>query len=285
MDLSCIILSGDLELYVLGMLPEDEAYKIQQLASLFSEVQEEIDRISESLEGFAATSSVAPSPSVKDNLMSKLRELKAEEDDNRTPVVPLITEQHHVEESASATPVIPIGKRNNRSALLAAAVIGLVLSIGGIIYLSSQNKYKNQELANLHQQVNRLSTDLSLQQQNVLAYSQTLQMMQSDDYRKINLTNVPGKPDALAQVFWNKKTNEVYIADVSLPTTPAAKQYQLWAIVNGKPVDAGLLQNKKQQAQRMKAFEKADAFAITLEQKGGSPTPTLEAMYVMGKVS
>jgi len=28
----------------------------------------------------------------------------------------------------------------------------------------------------------------------------------------------------------------------------------------------------------------ADAFAITLEKKGGSPTPTLNQLYVMGKI-
>jgi len=34
----------------------------------------------------------------------------------------------------------------------------------------------------------------------------------------------------------------------------------------------------------MKNIPKAQAFAITLEKKGGSVTPTLSAMYVMGKV-
>jgi anti-sigma-K factor RskA len=34
----------------------------------------------------------------------------------------------------------------------------------------------------------------------------------------------------------------------------------------------------------MKNIPKAEAFAITLEKAGGSPTPTLTAMYVMGKV-
>ena len=33
----------------------------------------------------------------------------------------------------------------------------------------------------------------------------------------------------------------------------------------------------------MKVFEKAEAFAITLEKQGGNPTPTKEEMYVMGK--
>ena len=40
----------------------------------------------------------------------------------------------------------------------------------------------------------------------------------------------------------------------------------------------------KNLAQKMKAFEKAEMFAITLENRGGSQVPTMEAMYVAGKV-
>jgi anti-sigma-K factor RskA len=87
----------------------------------------------------------------------------------------------------------------------------------------------------------------------------------------------------MAQVFWNTKTHDVFIADVSLPQAPSNKQYQLWAIVDGKPVDAGMISDAKNLAQKMKVFEKADAFAITLEKRGGSATPTMEEIYVMGK--
>jgi len=36
--------------------------------------------------------------------------------------------------------------------------------------------------------------------------------------------------------------------------------------------------------QKMKSFGKAEAFAITLEKEGGSPTPTMTEMYVMAKI-
>ena len=49
MDLSCIISSGDLELYVLGSLSPEEAYQVEQLMSIFPEVREEVDRISETV--------------------------------------------------------------------------------------------------------------------------------------------------------------------------------------------------------------------------------------------
>ena len=60
-------------MYVLGMLPKEEADKIEQLAKLFPDVRAELDRISESLEAFGNMATAAPSASVKDSLMGKLR--------------------------------------------------------------------------------------------------------------------------------------------------------------------------------------------------------------------
>jgi len=282
-DLSCIISSGDLELYVLGMLPEEEAHKIAQLALLFPEVQAELDRISESLEGLGSVTNEVPSASVKGELMSKLKELKAEEQKTipfGSPGAKKIREENF----NSGAAVIPMRQANRTSRLLAASFAGFVLSLGALFYFISQNKQSQRELASLKQNADTLRNSINTQQQQILAYTQTMQMMHDVTYKKIELTNVPGKPESMAQVFWNTRTKEVYIADVSLPQAPPDKQYQLWAIVDGKPVDAGMLSNAKNLAQRMKVFDKAEMFAITLEKKGGNPTPTMEEMYVAGKV-
>ena len=93
-----------------------------------------------------------------------------------------------------------------------------------------------------------------------------------------------GKADNLATLLWNSKNKDVFIMPVKLPLPALGKQYQLWALVDGKPVDAGLLNNECNGACKMKNIPKAQAFAITLEKEGGSPTPTMEAMYVLGNV-
>ena len=280
MDLSCIISSGDLELYILGMLPEDEASKIEQLAKLFPEVQEELDRIAESLKDFAEAASPSPSPAAKQGLMSKLRELKAEENENEARVVAL---PHQEQQSIEDTPVRALNPTQRVFPVWAAAsLIGFVLSVGVLLFLVSQNKKNRSELVSVQEEVRALQKKYTQQQQEMVAYNQTLQMMQNSDYKKVTLTNLPGKETAQAQVMWNTKTYEVYLSDVSLPAPPTGKQYQLWAIVDGKPVDAGLMSDVKHVAQKMKTFKNADAFAISIENKGGSPTPT--EVYMMGKV-
>jgi anti-sigma-K factor RskA len=50
-------------------------------------------------------------------------------------------------------------------------------------------------------------------------------------------------------------------------------------------VDAGVFDMKDGSGMtKMKNIPKAEAFAVTLERKGGSTTPSLDKLYVMGKV-
>jgi anti-sigma-K factor RskA len=68
-----------------------------------------------------------------------------------------------------------------------------------------------------------------------------------------------------------------------MPQAASGKQFQLWAIVDNKPVDAGVIDACTGLC-KMKNIPRASAFAITLEKKGGSATPSLDQMYVLGKV-
>ena len=70
MDLCCIIQSGDLELYVMGMLPPEEAGKVETLAQLFPEIKQEIDAIAQTFEAGALQMAVKPTAAAKDKLMA-----------------------------------------------------------------------------------------------------------------------------------------------------------------------------------------------------------------------
>lgn len=288
MDLSCIISSGDLELYLLGLLPQDEAAKIEQLALLFPEIQEELDRIGETLLEVGETAQLAPSPGLKAGLMQQLQELKTAEDQVTAPVIPIQTGLNQDIESNegynSQTQVIqmPVSRPAARNWLSAASFIGFLLAIGGLIFLASQSSKQRQELASLQQNRQQLTRDVVALQRQLNNSNEMIAMLQSDLFRKIRLKAVPGKPDALVQVLWNTQTKEVFVNNQSLPQAPAGRQYQLWAIVDGKPVDAGVLNGSKGDVQLMARFERAEAFAITLERAGGSPTPTMDQMFVMG---
>ena len=136
--------------------------------------------------------------------------------------------------------------------------------------------------------------DLTSTQQSLAALEERNQSMEADmsvvqsKYSvPVALKGLEAAPDAAAKIFWMQNTGEVFIDPSNLPEAPQGKQYQLWAIVDGKPVDAGMILTSKNgdryRIQKMKSFGKAEAFAVTLEKEKGNPTPE-GPMFVMGKM-
>jgi anti-sigma-K factor RskA len=108
-----------------------------------------------------------------------------------------------------------------------------------------------------------------------------------DEYKLVALAGTPAHPAARARVLFNKAAHRVYIDVAQLPPLPPGKQYQLWALDQGKPVDAGVLTAATTAGdglQQMKNIASAQAFAMTVEPTGGSAGPTLDTMTVIGNI-
>ena len=71
-----------------------------------------------------------------------------------------------------------------------------------------------------------------------------------------------------------------------MPVNDKDHQYQLWALVGGKPIDLGVFDKSPKDTtdmKEMKSIASAEAFAVTLEPRGGSINPTMNEMMVLGK--
>ena len=96
-----------------------------------------------------------------------------------------------------------------------------------------------------------------------------------------------GADDAIAAVVYNTEAQNSYLDVINLAEPTSDQQYQLWAIVDGTPVDMGVFDiaiNTDSGLIEVPYIEDAQAFAITLEPRGGSVVPTLEQMVVLGNV-
>ena len=114
---------------------------------------------------------------------------------------------------------------------LAAAAI-FILLIGSIVLTYSY--YSKYQSANRELQVAQQKIDQ--QNQANLAMKTDINVMTDKNSLPVVLKGTPHAPDALAKIFWMKNTGDVYVDPSNLPGTPSGKQYQLWAIVDGKPV-------------------------------------------------
>lgn len=278
MDLSCIIQSGDLELYVLGMLPPEEAGKVETLAQLFPEIQQELDAIASTFEAGAMQMAVTPSSSVKDKLMASLPEKTGTVASSETNGSP-----------AKVVEMKPVAEQKSSFSRLAiAASWGLFLLAGAFaIYLYNGNKELKTEMAALQEKSTSSEQQLATLNKKVSSYELYRQLKSDPSLTSVALASVKPELQQKAEVFWNKATGELYIDPSFLPPAPKGKQYQLWFLIDGKPTDAGMISlTDVASIQKMKqANGGAQMFAITLEDEGGKPTPDLDALVVAGKVS
>ncbi|MEO6681821.1 MAG: anti-sigma factor [Ginsengibacter sp.] len=267
------ILSGLLEQYALGAVTPEESVIVESFLSQYPDLKKELDLIEVALENYALQNAQIPDSSVKQKLMVNLFSDKNTE------------EQHsnNAKIGGSSSAVAPVVIENKiHSFYKMASAAMLVLLIGSIAfgyYFYNQNEDTRNKLDLVQQ-------SLDEQQKRNIFLTDNLNIVTDKYTQNVVMKGTPQSPDAIAKIFWMKNTGQVYVDFMNLPAPPSGKQYQLWAIIDGKPVDAGMISSEKAaySIQKMKSFGKADAFAITLENSGGSPTPTMSEMVVISEM-
>jgi len=167
--------------------------------------------------------------------------------------------------------------------LAAASVILLAGSTLLNFYFYSQYKTASVQLQDLITQNQQMAGNNNIMQTKLQQYEKSFGIVSDTNMYVVALKGQAPAPQSLTTLYWNRQTKDVYLYVNELQQPVSGKQYQLWAIVDGVPVDAGVLDMSLTGVLvKMKNIPKAQAFAITLENAGGSKTPTMP-IYVMGK--
>jgi anti-sigma-K factor RskA len=268
------IASGILEQYAVGSVSAQEKQEVECLSHIYPEIQAELCALQQSMEQYAIAHSKNPPAHLRAKILSKIN--------TPTTTPKSIENSKNIE---AETPIITLPAANVKRVFsmyryaAAALTVGLVSTLFFWMQQSQQTTALNTELATLKTAIQQEKTALS-------TASEALGVMNNPSYQKIVLKGIPEKsPDALATIYWSAASSTVFASVHNLPTPPSDKQYQLWVIADGKPVDMGMLDNDaKSTLQRMKITPTAQAFAVTLEKKGGVTAPTMTEMYVIGKI-
>jgi anti-sigma-K factor RskA len=284
-EVNAYIESGILELYVLGQLTVQEQQEVEEMAAKYPEVKQEIGAIELAMEQYALQNAIEPSAELKDQIMNLL---SADETIQQEPVT--------IEHSTPSIPVVPIQQHKEYESkikilrfALAACVAMLVVS--AIALYSAHNELgqaKNEILAlNLDKQKFANTTSYLTEENTDLR--KIADMPDDPDWKVVKLAGTKMDPSAKMVVYWHTSGQHVMVdnSKMALPANDQNHQYQLWALVNGKPVDLGVFDVKSDTTQillTMKEIAGAQAFAVTLEKRGGSANPTMDQMIVMGGV-
>ncbi|HWB94390.1 MAG TPA: anti-sigma factor [Puia sp.] len=251
MNVKEYIESGIIESYVMGLASEPERAEFERLCAQYPELLEARRRFEERLEGYASENAVPPPPGVKMKVLEAIN-LQNNKEPARSPVALRI--------------------------IAAAAVVLLI----GMAYLYFQTRQENKDLTDTNDRLkNSLDTTRSILKKIV---DEQKDVVGNPNVTVVNMVGTQVAPRSSANVYWDSASSNVYLVVKNMPKLPSDQQYQLWALIGNKPKDLGVFDATDDNViLKMKNTQTAQAFAITIEQKGGSPSPTLQKMQSLGK--
>lgn len=261
MNLEEYISTGILEAYALGGLSDQERTEVEKNLQLYPALRAELKLIENTQEEMLQRDAIQPPAALRKKIMDATKP--------KGKVVSLET-----------TDVL-------RWKYAAAASIGIALLSSYMAY-NYWTKWRSSEteLTTLIAQNRQIAQDYNNVNLRLDKMENEWKVIDNPSFERVLMKGTPNAPEALASVYWNKKTSEVFVSIQKMKTLSKEKQYQLWAIIDGKPVDAGVFDGNVAGLIKMKDIGSgAITFAVTIEDAGGKPTPALETMQVAGNVA
>lgn len=264
MDIQEYIASGILELYVAGVLSEKENEEVYAHMIAHEEILSEVLKIEEAVLKLTADIAPASSDSTLNIIKDKLG-LTRDSEIIQLPE-PKINWFNYVGWAAS------------------------VVLAGGLIYVLINNQDLKTNLQTVETEKEFLEQQIELAQDDLKEAENLLAIVRDKDILSVPLTGQPAFQDAYAKVYWDKATNAIYLDAQGLPEPPEGKVYQLWSLTLNPltPTSLGVIADFITDDNKIFTIDNpnaSEAFGITLEPEGGSPTPTMEQLYTLGVVS
>jgi cell division protein FtsB len=256
------ISSGIVQSYVLDQADAAERAEFEKLSAQYPELVAERKAFEGALEKFALQNAVVPPRQVKDGFLEAIHNPSI----NQSKVITM--EQH------SNAPV----RKNGGLGFMAAASVVLLLACAWFAY-RFYNQANELKTSNIDLQTRLDSAENTL---NKIADEQKL--IKDPNVTVVNMVGSTAAPQSSANVFWDTASASVFLMVKNMPKLPSDQQYQLWALIEGKPKSLGVFDSLQNNVVlKMDNTKKADAFAITIEKKGGTQSPTLEKMQSSGR--
>ena len=224
--------SGILELYVLGDVTPGEKLQVEEMAAKHPAIKAELDEIEQSLEAYAGENEVEPPAHLRGRILNSLvTNLSDDNTFNRTSVQ---TEEDNV------VPFIRPKVNNFYKYAFAACLVLLLASSVALIGLYNRLQQSNNQLAALQLNNQHFTNTVSL-------LDQQLAVFRDPSFKFLKLQGTPKTPADAMTIAWSPVKHRVLIdlSSIKMAANDQEHQYQLWAIVAGKPVDLVFLMKNR----------------------------------------
>lgn len=252
--------SGILELYVYGALSVEEREEVSQALREYPELRHEVEAIEEALKDLSGAAAPYNPQELFANLQQKISQSR----------------KHKKSHSSSAIAIL-------------GWVASFILLIG-LFMIFQNNRNLRERLTDLEMERANLETQIVEAREDAEKAEDLLRALRSKEIFKVPLQGQEFAPGAYAAAYWNRAENLTYIDAQDLPAPPPGMVYQVWSLKLDPltPSSIGLLEDFEENNNKIFVVDNAydsEAFGITLEPAGGSQTPTLERLIVLGSVT
>ena len=224
MKIEDYIASGILEQYCLGLTSEEESREVERMAAKHPQVRELLHELCDGIEAYAMAHSIPPPQRLKEKVMKDI-------DDITVP-------------AGEAGPPVNRSGRSISMWFTAAASIAVLL-LAGMAYEFYQNQEgARKDLAALSQQVRKLQDDYKLLNNSHQELQREYVLLKDIGTHHVQMVGSHHAPKAQCVVYWNPEHRDGYLNIVNLPSPPHGHQYQIWADVEGRHYNMGMVNMK-----------------------------------------
>ncbi|MGJ5642156.1 anti-sigma factor domain-containing protein [Formosa sp. S-31] len=253
-----LFLNSDLlENYLIGATSKKEAELVETYISKYPEVEHAYNTLQHNLEIVSKYHAVEAPASVLENVYNAI----AEETED--------------------TPVLPLKVKTRRRAVflrytsIAASLIAVIFAgASSIFYIQNQElKEENQVVVD---EIFDLRSDIDMNNKKLDELMAQFKQLNNPETQKYVIKGNNRAKNLKTVAYINPKEKTSMIDVVSLPQLPKEQCYQIWAELEGKMVNLGILDEADRQLRAIPYTENALGLNITIEPKGGNTNASLE---------
>lgn len=245
--------SGLLDEYLMGTCNAEKKAEVEHFIANYPEVKKEYENLQHHIEKMAKKLDEESPLGLKEAIISCL------DDDSQYKIKSNLIKR----------------KKNKQLVVIpwAAAIIGFIATIA----LFNQKQRLMHINMEVHAQKNMVESQLQASRSEINILHDKLALSGHSKTNRLVLTGNKLSPDFNSTAFWNDVSEQAIIYVNDLGQIDSNHCYQIWADVNGKMVNVGILPKKKGLI-NIDHLKDATSINITIEPKGGSSHPNVEKL-------
>jgi len=236
--------SGLLDKYILDETSASERLKVEQFIARYPEVESEYLKRQDNLELLSKVDAVEAPKFILDAILDEI--------DEETPVI-------HLESNTRNTPWYSI----------AASIVALLFA-GAAFMMHQQNQDLLRENQVVVDEIFDLRSDIDENNSKLDDVMRQFMKLNNPETEKYVLRGNDRAKDLKTVAYINPVEKTSMIDAVSLPQLPENKTYQIWAEMQDRMVNLGILDASQKNLQSIPYMENALGLSITIEPNGSS---------------